>query len=200
MEEVLALVASQHLGSDHYSRVTTQVCIGENTLVLKLPHSPGGGLVNLFQCVVVSLKDLSVHENIVTRITHTPPSGLQPYVGKSEFLLLLTTCKMQRDFLPNGAFLELLEKVGAGEKLQRMIDIVSHMDDRQMPPPLPGKPDPATRGYSYILVATMSVDDGRGLEAASLTDSQVLDFRFQWNDVSKQYMPVGYSGPFVEPE
>jgi hypothetical protein len=147
--------------------------------------------------VVVDLRDLSVKENIIRGLFAWPRDELSKYVGKQEFLLIVTSCKNFRDEIPEGDFLEFLEKVGSGEKLQRLLRILTHMDDRPMPPP-----DQVSGGggYAYSLVATMAENDGSGLEAASLTTSQVLDFKFEWNDQLKQYLPVGYSRPLEQPE
>ncbi|MEZ5942137.1 MAG: hypothetical protein R3C18_12160 [Planctomycetaceae bacterium] len=194
MDNVLALVASTFFANVNNGALTTQVCIGDNTLVQKRPTPGQGAIVNIFQCVIVDLRDLSVQENFAWNSSRNVPPQFGKYVGKGEYLLIMTTCEALREsFVPEGELFALLQKVGAMDKLQRLADALTHMDDRPMPPP--GK-DLLKRGYCYILVATMGFGDDRGLEAVSLSSDILLDFKLVWSDVLKRYVPAGYQSGF----
>ncbi len=113
------------------------------------------------------------------------------------YLLLLATANALRSGVPQDDFLHLLLKVGAENKLQRLADVVTHMDDRPQPPT---SGDPVERGFSYVLVTTMGEGDDRGLEAMSLTNSVLLDFQLVWNDLLNKYMPAGFPGGLLTAE
>jgi hypothetical protein len=93
--------------------LSSQVVIGSNTVSCKY------GLRNVYWCLVIDRSDLSVKENFTFSTNNVVPAQLKPYIGNSNYVLILTTQYLTSANLPQGAFYDYLTQEGAGTQLNR---------------------------------------------------------------------------------
>lgn len=97
-----------------------------SSLVLgsKWYYPPGGQtLVNVYWMLVVDRTNLNVVENFTFTNNQLVPSQLTPYLNNSDYMMILTTSRLQSDNLPVGNFYDFLMSVGAGDALNTIEQI-----------------------------------------------------------------------------
>jgi hypothetical protein len=94
------------------------IVIGSNTL--NLSYSTYS---NVYWAVVLDRSDLSVKANFTFSDNSNVPSQLQPFLGNTQYVLILTTQSLSTTNLPQGALYSFLTSEGAGTELKRIEQI-----------------------------------------------------------------------------
>jgi hypothetical protein len=82
-------------------------------------YNPPGGvtLVNVYWALVVDRSNLNVVENFTFTDNQNVPTQLNPYLSNSNYMLILTTSRLQSNNLPAGNLYQFLMGMGAGSAL-----------------------------------------------------------------------------------
>lgn len=139
-------------------------------------YGPNNAQANSYWFVVVDLTTLDVVVNEVSADGDQIPASVQQYDGNPQYLLILSSLALRTDNVPQGALYDFLRKAGAGPMLSRAEQINEQLGTGSI-----GQ-------MSYILAATLSPADDKGLEEFSFTDFTIMTFSL---------MPVTVGGKTV---
>ena len=99
-----------------------KIVIGKNYLTCPSTDN------NLYWVVVMDRKDASVKENFTFSANDSVPPQLKPYLGNSEYVLILATQTLQSANLPTGAWHDYLVDDGAGACLLELEQIFATLN------------------------------------------------------------------------
>jgi hypothetical protein len=112
---------------------------------------------NSYWALVVDRISLNVVQNFIFSDNQDVPSQLAPYTNNSQYMLILTTDRLQSNNLPTGPLYDLLTSLGANTELNRLEQIYNTLSC-------------GTWGnFGYSLVAIM--DGSVGLESSNYQDA-----------------------------
>jgi len=140
---------------------SNQIVIGKNGANLSLRISDDT-LRNAYWFVVIDRQSLKAVANFTTQDNSSVPTQLSPYLGNTEYILIVSTQNLGSAYLPQGALYDLFISEGAGPQLSRLEQIYASFNC-------------GTWGFmAYSFVAVLGNDGGRAFEASTLQDNAVL--------------------------
>jgi hypothetical protein len=158
---------------NYYANWTNVIAIGQNasTLYLSLGDST---LTNTYWFVVIDRVSLKVVANFTTKDNSSVPTQLSPYLGNTQYLLIVSTQNLGSAYLPHGALYAFLESEGAGVELKRLEQIYATLNC-------------GTWGFmAYSFVCVLGDDGSGAFEASTLQQNALLQ--------TIQLMPINIGG------
>ncbi len=104
------------------SNLGAKIVIDNN--YLSLPYSVN----NAYWFVIIDRKTLKVVVNVHTSDNQNVPSEVQPYVGNTDYILILTTSLINSANIPTGNLYKYLIQEGASTELKRMEQIYATLN------------------------------------------------------------------------
>jgi len=158
------------MSDQQFSPVSFQICwdlgkesslyIGDNS------HGPPASSpqANAYWYIVVSSLDLSIVFNEVTVDNANYPSGLDAYLGSSEYYVFISTRNLAANHLPVGSLYSLLEKLGATSNLTKVLQIANQLGTGGLPTGL----------ATYSIAANTDLTGNTAFDQYSFFDSDVV--------------------------
>ena len=109
----LTIMASIDGGVAGYSKIS----IGDNRL--KFP----GEVYDQYWGVIIDRLDLSVVSKFTFSDFSKVPEELEPYLGKTQYILILTSCRLDLTKIPTDALVDFLKTEGSGIALEKATQI-----------------------------------------------------------------------------
>lgn len=138
------------------SNLGARIVIGSTQLSLDQSKN------NLYWIVVLDRQTLDVKLNISFSENDTVPTQLGPFIGNSNYILILTTQTLNTANIPTGAFYKYLVNEGAGPELNRMEQIFASLNCGNW------------AWFAYTYVAVMCDDSSDGFEMFDFTNSTIM--------------------------
>ena len=140
---------------------SNQVAIGVNGANLNV-RVQDDSLRNAYWFVVVDRQTLKAVANFTTQDNSNVPAQLGPYLGNTEYLLIVSTQNLGSAYLPQGALYNFLVSEGAGSQLARLEQVYASFNC-------------GTWGFmAYSFIAVLGNDGGDSFEASTIQDSALL--------------------------
>jgi hypothetical protein len=135
---------------------------------------------NVYWLMVLDRTNLDVKVNITFSDNHDVPSQIAPYIGNSQYLIILTTQLLNTANLPTGKFYDYLISEGAGRELRRAEQIFAALNCANW------------AWFAYTYVAIMGDDTTSGFENFSFSNSTITTLTLMPFNVGNQiyYTPV----------
>lgn len=140
---------------------SNSITIGKNGSTLSLTVKDNT-LTNTYWYVVLNRTSLKVELNITSKDNSNTPPALQPFLGNTNYILILSTQKLGSAYLPQGNLYSFLFQEGAGSQLRRLEQIYETLNCGTW----------ADMAYSFV--AVLGNDGGLAYESSALLNSAVL--------------------------
>ena len=134
------------------AHLPSEIVIGNNRLSTRTTTP------NLYWVLVLDRADCSVKVNVTFSENDAVPSQLQPYLGNTQYILVLATQMLASNNLPTGKWHDYLVSEGAGVELLRLEHIFAAFNCGTW----------GRMAYAYVAIMGDSTTDG--FESATVQD------------------------------